>query len=264
MGKCTEARLFAAGYDALRVLTYLVGYSLNEYIGRMLAIRQMSDGCAGVIRTLGAEAAGCLEAVVSDEASTAQDAGDEHRALLAQVDEATADWRGAITDFSIAVCKNTARRAAPILAGFDRVTRRVVDLDGMTVLRAWMPPVAERVEALGIAAHEPDKELTAQWEERLLEGWNREMRQNSPQGTVAASSPQSQWARAKAEIETPLSSSRRLVSRAGLFTSGCRSIGDRGANPSGFLGGILNGRHRLRKVALRARSSRCTINTPPA
>ena len=68
-----------------------------------------------------------------------------------------------------------AREAAALLVSFDRFTRQMFELDGVTVLRAWMSPVADDVDRLGIMEHEPDGETLAEWGAVWGSFWNRKM-----------------------------------------------------------------------------------------
>jgi hypothetical protein len=72
--------------------------------------------------------------------------------------------------------EDEAEEAASVLASFDRFTRQALDLDGLLVIRAWMPHVADDVERLKISEHQPDEEMTGQWADVWARGWNRRMR----------------------------------------------------------------------------------------
>jgi hypothetical protein len=65
-----------------------------------------------------------------------------------------------------------AGEAAAILVSFDRFTRRVIGVDGMSVLRAWMPPVANEMERLQVLEHEPNPECMELWGKVWARWWN--------------------------------------------------------------------------------------------
>jgi hypothetical protein len=67
------------------------------------------------------------------------------------------------------------KQAASIFLSFDRFTRQIINVDGMTVIRAWMPRVASDIEMLGIPDYEPDPAKLEQWGETWAEIWNHKL-----------------------------------------------------------------------------------------
>ena len=163
-------------------LVYFLSIQLNMYIGKLDMLEKLGSISPGIVLETVAEAAGCLEEKFNRElhadggVESNNDAkASEKSAALTQAEDTTAEIRGVLEDFHKITFNRLAREAAAVLTSFDRFTRQVLDLDGLTVLRAWMSPVADAVAQLGIMQHEPDTERMAEWGQFWGRFWNRKM-----------------------------------------------------------------------------------------
>lgn len=185
--RCTEEE-FDLPFRVLWQLAYMLSIQLSLYVGK-LEVLAKTQKMAPVMMGMAAKEAvqdiltllgepipthdesdnGGADVDDRQAQSDADDPLNPHQAplqgSLEKVEKVLADWR-----------KRLAGEASGMLASFDQFTREVVDVDGMTVLRAWMWPVADEIEALGVAEHDPDPTMKREWGEVWRSVWNRKLR----------------------------------------------------------------------------------------
>jgi hypothetical protein len=173
---------FDVPFRATWQMVYFLSIQLNFRIGTLEMLERLGQLSPAIVLDTAAEPAGCLEELANrrlaghnGEVAGADSVLEAMSPAMTQAEDSTAETRHALSDFHRLIFDRYARQAAALLASFDAFTRTALNLDGLTVLRAWMFTVADDVERLGIMRHVPDAETLAVWKPFWPRMWNRKM-----------------------------------------------------------------------------------------
>lgn len=196
-------RNFMRGHDVLKNLTLVAGMSLNQFIGELQIIDKMLRMIAPILQLAAAETvpkvldalsedteehmARHLSGMIGKSATTFDIAPDKSDSEAGDGEPLTKEEWGRVLDALTAEARQTVgdivenwrdsvlKGAAALLASFDRLTRKVLNIDGLTVLRAWVPPLAEELVRLKINERAPKAEMVNLWAPVWAQAWNRRM-----------------------------------------------------------------------------------------
>lgn len=192
---------FTRGRDVLWDIIHVVCIQLNENVGKLHIIDKMQRITAPVLQLATMETvpkvldalsedakeqmARHMSGMVGKSAATFDIASDNGEAETGEsltkeewgrvLDALTTEARQTVGGIIGGLREDVKRDAAAILASFDRLTRKVLDMDGLTVLRAWAPPIAEAIEEHDIPGCTPDSEAVELWAPVWAQSWNRRM-----------------------------------------------------------------------------------------
>jgi hypothetical protein len=165
---------FEDAYDAMRELVHLACVQLNLCIGKLHMARTMAAVTPVVMRFAAAETADKLidlladnpDQTPADEAEPPSDSGSSTE--ISMID----NTQRLFQQQHAKLVAEVAGEAAAVLVSFDRFTRQVLGLNAVSVLRAWMPPVANDVDGFNILSHDPNPEYVELWSKVWARWWN--------------------------------------------------------------------------------------------
>ena len=172
---------FTRGRDVLWDLVRVVCIQLSDNFGKLHIIEKMRRMTAPVLQLATLEAVPKLLDVLEGDIAVDADKMRQGEDPLSErdwqrvIDSFTSEARDRVERVVQTLWDDAISEAAAILASFDRLTRRVLDLDAVTVLRAWAPPTAEAIEQHRIMDCTPDLEAVNLWAAIWAQSWNRRM-----------------------------------------------------------------------------------------